>query len=79
MRVDFSRRGLAEILEAIGQLPKLTELVVLSTCNRADIYAICEDADAVQRRAVADLHELVSRRGRSLNSRRIVYSPARWQ
>jgi len=44
--VDFSRRGLAPALEALRERNLAREAVVLSTCNRAEIYAGAE-SDAV--------------------------------
>jgi glutamyl-tRNA reductase len=38
--VDFSRRGLDAALEALGTRNLAREAVVLSTCNRAEIYAV---------------------------------------
>ena len=43
--VDFTRRGLAAAIEALRQRNLARELVVLSTCNRAEIYAGA-DSDA---------------------------------
>ena len=48
-RVDFTRRGVADALADLGQLPGLTEVVVLSTCNRSEIYAICDDPQRMRR------------------------------
>lgn len=42
-RLDFTRRGVPDALAELGQLPGLHEAVVLSTCNRAEIYAVCDD------------------------------------
>ena len=42
-RIDFSRRGVAEALAVLGEIPGITEVAVLSTCNRSEIYAMCED------------------------------------
>ena len=42
-RLDFTRRGVPEALAELGQLPGIAEVVVLSTCNRAEIYTMCED------------------------------------
>jgi glutamyl-tRNA reductase len=43
-RVDFSRRGVPEALSVLGEIHGITEVVVLSTCNRSEIYAMCEDS-----------------------------------
>ena len=41
-RIDFSRRGVPEALDEIGRRTALHEAVVLSTCNRSEIYTVCE-------------------------------------
>ena len=51
-RVDFSRRGVPEALSVLGEIHGITEVVVLSTCNRSEIYAMCQDL-ARQREALA--------------------------
>ena len=43
-RVDFSRRGVPAALAALADTPGTAEVVVLSTCNRAEIYTMCDDA-----------------------------------
>ena len=43
-RVDFSRRGVATALGEIFDCPAPAEALVLTTCNRAEIYVACEDA-----------------------------------
>ena len=42
-RIDFSRRGVPEALSVLGEIPGMAEVAVLSTCNRSEIYAMCED------------------------------------
>ena len=42
-RVDFSRRGVPAALAALADTPGTAEVVVLSTCNRAEIYTMCDD------------------------------------
>ena len=42
-RVDFSRRGIPQALAELTERPGTSEVVVLSTCNRAEVYVICED------------------------------------
>ncbi len=42
-RVDFSRRGVPQALSVLAERDGLSEVVILSTCNRSEIYAICED------------------------------------
>ena len=41
-RIDFARRGIPEALEEIADVTRLSEVVVLSTCNRAEIYSHAE-------------------------------------
>ena len=42
-RVDFSKRGVVEALRELATCPSPVEAVVLTTCNRAEIYVACED------------------------------------
>jgi glutamyl-tRNA reductase len=44
-RLDFHARGLDSALRAIADRHATREAVVLSTCNRAEVYAACEDAN----------------------------------
>jgi glutamyl-tRNA reductase len=46
--VDFARRGLDAALAALAALNVTREAVVLSTCNRAEIYAGAETDDAAE-------------------------------
>jgi glutamyl-tRNA reductase len=57
--VDFSRGGAGEALAALAGRGISKEMVVLSTCNRAEIYAVAgpEGPDAVAR-FFAEYHEL---------------------
>ena len=41
-RIDFSHRGVRDALEVLGEISGVTEVAILSTCNRSEIYAICE-------------------------------------
>ena len=45
-RVDFPKRGLVEALGELAKGPAPAEAVVLTTCNRAEIYVSCEDAES---------------------------------
>jgi glutamyl-tRNA reductase len=47
-RVDFQVRGLEQALRALAKRGSTREAVVLSTCNRAEIYAACEDLAAAR-------------------------------
>jgi len=42
-QVDFARRGVPAALDALAERATLTETVVLSTCNRAEVYAASAD------------------------------------
>jgi glutamyl-tRNA reductase len=42
-RVDFHVHGLARALQALAARGSTREAVVLSTCNRAELYAACDD------------------------------------
>src|SRR5687768_14380682 len=57
--VDFSRGGAGAALAALAERAISKEMVVLSTCNRAEIYAVAgpEAPDAVGR-FFAEYHEL---------------------
>jgi glutamyl-tRNA reductase len=47
-RVDFSRRGVVEALRELAIRPALPEAVVVTTCNRAEIYVACEDTSTTR-------------------------------
>src|SRR5215471_11995579 len=42
-RVDFQARGLEHALRALTARGTAHEAVVVSTCNRAELYAVCDD------------------------------------
>jgi glutamyl-tRNA reductase len=42
-RLDFSSRDLGAAVEAVAARPSMAESVVLSTCNRSEIYVASED------------------------------------
>ena len=42
-RVDFSARGLDAALESLVGRDPAREVIIVSTCNRAEIYAACEN------------------------------------
>ena len=44
-RIDFVRRGIPEALSRLGNIAGIREVVVLSTCNRSEIYTVCEAPD----------------------------------
>jgi glutamyl-tRNA reductase len=45
-RLDFQARGLENALQALGSRHIGSEAVIVSTCNRAEVYAACEDVGA---------------------------------
>jgi glutamyl-tRNA reductase len=56
-RLDFSMRGVSEALRELAECPSPAEAVVLTTCNRAEIYVACADTDTTRR----DLAQFMSR------------------
>ena len=46
-RVDFSREGIERALDALAALGLTREMVVLSTCNRSEVYAALDRDDDV--------------------------------
>ncbi len=52
-RLDFQARGLDHALQALEARHAANEAVIVSTCNRAELYAACDDV-AAARAAVAD-------------------------
>jgi len=46
-RIDFSRRGVPEALSVLSEISDITEVAVLSTCNRSEIYAMCSNPVSV--------------------------------
>jgi glutamyl-tRNA reductase len=42
-RLDFSSRGLEDAVRALAGRPSTSEAVVVSTCNRAEVYVACQD------------------------------------
>jgi glutamyl-tRNA reductase len=55
-RLDFTARGVDQALAALAARPPASEATVLSTCNRVEIYAACEDIEQARR----DLEAFVS-------------------
>jgi glutamyl-tRNA reductase len=47
-RLDFAAAGLGAALEALSQRPGASEAVVLSTCNRAELYVACDQVPAAR-------------------------------
>jgi glutamyl-tRNA reductase len=46
-RIVFDAEGLPRALERIRALPGVAEAVIVSTCNRTEVYAVGADAEAV--------------------------------
>jgi glutamyl-tRNA reductase len=42
-RLDFGSRGLDRAVTALASRPSAREAVIVSTCNRAELYVACED------------------------------------
>jgi glutamyl-tRNA reductase len=55
-RLDFQVRGIDRALQALAARGSTREAVVLSTCNRAEVYVACDDVTAT----LADLVSFVS-------------------
>ena len=47
-RLDFQARGLETALRALAESGATREAAVVSTCNRAEIYAVCDDIQAAR-------------------------------
>jgi glutamyl-tRNA reductase len=56
-RLDFSSRDLGAAVEALASRPGAAECVVLSTCNRSELYVAAEDVDRAKDDLVAFLSE----------------------
>ena len=59
-RLDFSRRGLPDALAVLMTRPSPSEAVVLSTCNRAELYVRCHDPETARADLVGFLSEFHS-------------------
>ena len=47
-RIDFQARGVADALRALTERGSAREAVVVSTCNRAELYVACDEAAATR-------------------------------
>jgi glutamyl-tRNA reductase len=56
-RVDFQARDLSMALRALSERGSAREAVVVSTCNRAEMYVACEDAEPTRMDLVHFLSE----------------------
>src|SRR4051794_17260815 len=60
-RVDFAARGLPAALAALSERRSTQEAIVVSTCNRAEIYAACDEPAAARSDLAAfisDFHDV---------------------
>jgi glutamyl-tRNA reductase len=60
-RVDFQARDLATALRALSERGSAHEAVVVSTCNRAELYVACDDAEPTRQdlvRFLSDYNEV---------------------
>ena len=60
-RVDFQARGLQGALRALADRGSSHEAVVVSTCNRAEVYVACDETEAARQdlvRFLSDYNEL---------------------
>lgn len=56
-RLDFAARGLDDALAALSTRPGASESVVVSTCNRAELYVACDDVGTAREDLVRFLCE----------------------
>ena len=56
-KLDFASRDLGQAVEALAARPSANESVVLSTCNRSEIYVASEDPARAREEIVAFLSE----------------------
>ena len=52
-RIDFQARGVADALRALAERGSTREAVVVSTCNRAELYVACDEAAETRRDLVS--------------------------
>jgi glutamyl-tRNA reductase len=60
-RLDFSSRGLDSAVKALAERGTAAEAVVVSTCNRAELYVACDEPGRVTDelvRFISDFHHL---------------------
>jgi glutamyl-tRNA reductase len=55
-RVDFAARGVPEALQALAGRGSTREAAIVSTCNRAELYAVCDDPAATR----TDLEQFIT-------------------
>ncbi len=62
-RVDFSARGVADALRALAGRGSTREAVIVSTCNRAEVYVACDEAAATRadvERFIAEFNDVAA-------------------
>src|SRR5438093_3757671 len=62
-RVDFAARGVPAALRALAGRGSTREAAIVSTCNRAEVYAACDDPAATRadlERFIAEFNGVVS-------------------
>ena len=47
-RLDFSKRDVSDALVALASHPICQEAIVLSTCNRAELYVVCDESGSAR-------------------------------
>jgi glutamyl-tRNA reductase len=60
-RIDFHAQGLAESARTLADRGSTREVVVVSTCNRAELYAACDDVASTRddlMRFISEFHAL---------------------
>jgi glutamyl-tRNA reductase len=56
-RLDFCSRGLEQAVRALAARQTAAEAVVVSTCNRAELYVACDEPEGASRDLVAFISE----------------------
>jgi glutamyl-tRNA reductase len=56
-RLDFQARGVADALRSLTERGSTREAVVISTCNRAELYVACDEAAATRQDLVRFVSE----------------------
>src|SRR5712675_2718862 len=62
-RVDFQARDLAAALRALSQRGSAREAVVVSTCNRAEMYVACDESEPTRQdllRFLSDYNQIAT-------------------
>jgi len=60
-RIDFQARGVGDALRALAGRGSAREAVVVSTCNRAELYVACDETDPTRQdlvRFLSDYNDL---------------------